>query len=130
MLTGRRHLVAAGKQIIDTMGPMFVVIKKGEHGCVLVHDQGVAVLPAYPVEHVVDPTGAGDAFAGGMMGFLAAAHSKDLDVSLGSIRQALSHGTVVASFAIESFSLERLARLAKDEVAKRFTEFQEMVAVA
>lgn len=129
MLTGRRHLVAAGRQIIETMGPMFVVIKKGEHGCVLVHDQGVAVLPAFPVENVVDPTGAGDSFAGGMMGYLAAAHSKDLDVSISSVRQALAHGTVIASFAIESFSLERLADLSKDEVAKRYTDFQEMVAV-
>ena len=129
MLTGRRHLVAAGKQIIETMGPMFVVIKKGEHGCVLVHDQGVAVLPAFPVENVVDPTGAGDSFAGGMMGHLAAAHSKDLNVSLSSIRQSLVHGTIIASFAIESFSLDRLASLTKDEVAKRFTEFQEMIAL-
>ncbi len=129
MLTGRRHIVAAGKQIIETMGPMFVVIKKGEHGCVLVHDEGVAMLPAYPVENVVDPTGAGDSFAGGMMGFLAATHSKDLDVSLSSIRQALAHGTVIASFAIESFSLDRLAGLTNEEVAKRYTDFQEMVAV-
>jgi sugar/nucleoside kinase (ribokinase family) len=129
MLTGRRHIIAAGKQIIETMGPMFVVIKKGEHGCVLVHDEGVAILPAYPVEDVVDPTGAGDSFAGGMMGFLAAAHSKDLDVSLSSIRQALAHGTIIASFAIESFSLDRLANLTPEEVAKRYTAFQEMVAV-
>ena len=129
MLTGRRHIIAAGRQIIEEMGPMFVVIKKGEHGCILVHDQGIAILPAYPVENVVDPTGAGDSFAGGMMGFLAAAHSKDNDVSMQSVRQALAHGTVIASFTIESFSLDRLANLTKEEVAKRFTDFQEMVAV-
>ncbi len=129
MLTGRRHIVSAGRQIIEEMGPMFVVIKKGEHGCILVHDQGVAMLPAYPVENVVDPTGAGDSFAGGMMGYLAAAHSKDNNVSMQSVRQALAHGTVIASFAIESFSLDRLANLTKEEVAKRYTDFQEMVAV-
>lgn len=129
MLTGRRHLIAAGRQIIEEMGPMFVVIKKGEHGCVLVHDQGVAVLPAYPVENVVDPTGAGDSFAGGMMGHLAAAHSKDNNVSLQSIRQALVHGTIIASFTIESFSLERLAGLTKEQVAKRYEDFQGMIAI-
>ncbi len=128
MLTGRRHTVAAGKQIIETMGPMFVVIKKGEHGCLLVHDQGVAILPAYPVENVVDPTGAGDSFAGGMMGYLAASHSKDFNVSLESIRTALAHGTVIASFNIESFSLDRLASLRREEIAQRYEEFQRMVS--
>ncbi len=129
MLTGIRNVISAGKKIIETMGPMFVVIKKGEHGCVLVHDQGVAMLPAFPVEKVVDPTGAGDSFAGGMMGYLAAAHSKDMNVSIDSIQQALAHGTVIASFAIESFGLDRLAELSKEEVAKRYTDFQEMVKV-
>ncbi len=129
MLTGRRNVISAGRQIIAELGPMFVVIKKGEHGCVLVHDQGVAMLPAFPVEQVVDPTGAGDAFAGGMMGHLAASHSKDVNISMPSIQQALAHGTVIASFTIESFSLDRLAKLTKEEVAKRYTEFQEMVRV-
>ncbi|MFU8828246.1 MAG: PfkB family carbohydrate kinase [Phycisphaerales bacterium] len=129
MLTGIRNPISAGRKIIETMGPMFVVIKKGEHGCVLVHDQGVAMLPAFPVESVVDPTGAGDSFAGGMMGHLAAAHSKDMNVSIGSIQQALAHGTVIASFAIESFGLDRLAELNREEVAKRYSDFQEMVKV-
>lgn len=129
MLTGIRNPITAGRKIIAEMGPMFVVIKKGEHGCILVHDEGIAMLPAYPVETVIDPTGAGDAFAGGMMGYLAAAHSKDVNISMQSIQQALAHGTVIASFTIESFSLDRLARLTKEEVAKRYTEFQEMVRV-
>jgi sugar/nucleoside kinase (ribokinase family) len=128
MLTGRRHTVAAGKQIIETMGPMFVVIKKGEHGCLLVHDQGVSILPAFPTERVVDPTGAGDSFAGGMMGYLAASHSKDFNVSLDSIRTALAHGTVIASFNIESFSLDRLAALTREEIAQRYEAFQQMVS--
>lgn len=130
LLTGIRNPITAGREIIDKMGPMFVVIKKGEHGCVLVHDEGVAMLPAFPVETVVDPTGAGDSFAGGMMGYLAAAHSKDLNVSRASIQQALAHGTVIASFTIESFSLARLSELTKEEVAARYTEFQEMVKVS
>ncbi|MCA9305406.1 MAG: sugar kinase [Phycisphaerales bacterium] len=129
MLTDIRNPITAGKKIIAEMGPMFVVIKKGEHGCILVHDEGVAMLPAYPVETVIDPTGAGDSFAGGMMGHLAASHSKDVNISMQSIQQALAHGTVIASFTIESFSLDRLASLTKDEVAKRYTDFQEMVRV-
>lgn len=129
LLTGIKNPVRAGKKIIAEMGPMLVVIKKGEHGCVLVHDEGVAVLPAYPVEGVVDPTGAGDCFAGGMMGHLAAAHAKDMNVSLASIQQALAHGTVIASFAIESFSLDRLAELTKAEVARRYEHFQEIAKV-
>ncbi|MEZ6211873.1 MAG: PfkB family carbohydrate kinase [Phycisphaerales bacterium] len=88
MLTDIRNPITAGKKIIAEMGPMFVVIKKGEHGCILVHDEGVAMLPAYPVETVIDPTGAGDSFAGGMMGHLAAAHSKDVNISMASIQQA------------------------------------------
>jgi sugar/nucleoside kinase (ribokinase family) len=129
MLTGKRHAVSAGRKIIEEMGPMFAVIKKGEHGCVLVHDQGVAMLPAYPTENVVDPTGAGDSFAGGMMGYLAAAHSKDNNVSLDSIRTALAHGTIIASFTVESFSLERLATLTRDEVAHRYNQFSEMIKI-
>lgn len=129
MLTGKRNIIAAGRMIIDEMGPMFVVIKKGEHGCTLVHDEGVAMLPAFPVDKVVDPTGAGDSFAGGMMGYLAAAHTKDMNVSMASVQQALAHATVIASFNVESFSLDRLANLTKDEVAKRYTQFQEMVKI-
>ena len=82
-----------------------------------------------PVEGVTDPTGAGDCFAGGFMGYLAAAHEKDADVHLDSIQTALAHGTIIASFAIESFSLDRLASLTKQEVAKRYEEFSEMVQV-
>lgn len=126
MLTGIRNPFTAGKMILK-LGPKFVVIKKGEHGCVLVHRDGVAALPAYPCEAVVDPTGAGDSFAGGMMGYLAAAHSKDQNIGMASVQQALAHGTIIASFAIESFSLDRLSRLGKDEIARRYTEFQGFV---
>lgn len=129
LLTGRRNPISAGKRILE-MGPMFVVIKKGEHGCILVHQEGVAMLPAYPSEAVVDPTGAGDSFAGGMMGHLAAAHSKDMNITMSSVQQALAHGTVVASFAIESFGLERLASVTSGDIAKRYTEFASMVKVS
>ncbi len=128
MLTGKRNPITAGREILR-LGPTFVVVKKGEHGAILVHKEGVAVLPAFPTETVVDPTGAGDTFAGGMMGYLAAAHSKDADIHMGSIQQAMAHGTVIASFNVEKFSLDRLADLTKAEVAKRYNEFAEMVSV-
>lgn len=128
MLTGRRNPYTAGRDIL-MLGPTFVVIKKGEHGAILVHKDGVAAIPAYPAEKVIDPTGAGDSFAGGMMGHLAAAHGKDGNIGIASLQQAMAHGTVIASFTIESFSLDRLATLTKQDIAKRYTEFQSMVSV-
>jgi sugar/nucleoside kinase (ribokinase family) len=128
LLTGKRNPISAGKKILD-MGPMFVVIKKGEHGCILVHQEGVAMLPAFPCENVVDPTGAGDSFAGGMMGHLAASHSRDMNITMASVQQAMAHGTIIASFTIESFSLDRLSKVTKDDIAKRYTQFAEMVKI-
>ncbi|MCA9311606.1 MAG: sugar kinase, partial [Phycisphaerales bacterium] len=128
-LTGKKNPITAGRTMLADYGLTFVVIKKGAHGCLLVHREGLAALPAYPVEEVVDPTGAGDSFAGGMMGYLAAAHSRDENIGMASIQQAIAHGTVIASFTIESFSLDRLAELSKDEVARRYTEFAAMVRV-
>ena len=112
------------------MGPKFVVVKKGEHGCILVHRDGIAALPAYPDGAGVDPTGAGDSFAGGMMGHLAShpLHKSGGIVSFQALRRRLAHGTVVASFNIESFSLERLSSLKRAELDKRYAEFVGMVS--
>ncbi|MFN0131618.1 MAG: PfkB family carbohydrate kinase [Phycisphaerales bacterium] len=126
LLTGKANTVAAARQVLK-MGPKFVVVKKGEHGCILVHRDGMAALPAYPTETVIDPTGAGDTFAGGMMGYLAN-HKGDAH-SVSSLREALAHGTVVASFNIESFSLERLTTLTRAELDARYREFAGMVRV-
>ena len=126
-LTEIRNALSAGRKILE-MGPSFVVVKKGEHGCVLVHREGVAALPAFPAEvhQVIDPTGAGDSFAGGMMGHLAAVGSFDLP----AIQIALAWGTVTASFTIESFSLDRLARLTRAEIDERMEVFQAAVRIA
>jgi len=130
LLTGIHNTVAAAKKVLQ-MGPRFVVVKKGEHGCILVHRDGIFALPAYPTEEVVDPTGAGDSFAGGMMGHLAShpSHRAGGPLSFQALREALAHGTVIASFNIESFSLERLKALKREELEKRYREFVAMVRV-
>lgn len=134
LLTGKNNPVTAARKILE-LGPAFVVVKKGEHGSILVHREGVAALPAYPAERVIDPTGAGDSFAGGMMGSLAAAsarRSPDAEpapIGFDELRRALAHATVAASFTIESFALERLTHLTRRELADRFDEFVRMVRV-
>lgn len=118
LLTGESNVIRASQAIIE-MGPKFVVIKKGEHGCMLRHADGLVMLPAYPASDVIDPTGAGDSFAGGMMGYLAAAGTHDLP----ALRKALGYGTVTASFNIESFTLDRLCQISRADIDRRFTEF-------
>ncbi|MBX3375834.1 MAG: sugar kinase [Phycisphaeraceae bacterium] len=129
LLTGKSNTVAAARAILH-MGPKFVVVKKGEHGCLLVHKDGIAALPAYPTETVIDPTGAGDSFAGGMMGHIASHGMKTSQAtSFNVLRESLAHGTVIASFNIESFSLDRLSKLTRAELDKRYAEYVSMVRV-
>ncbi|MEI7656590.1 MAG: PfkB family carbohydrate kinase [Phycisphaerae bacterium] len=135
LFTGKRNPVTAGRHLLG-MGPRFVVIKKGEHGALLIHRDGIAALPAYPTEDVVDPTGCGDSFAGGMMGCLAnptgwhhvTAPTGDPG-SFDSIRKALVHGTVVASFNIEAFSLDRLKALTPAELSSRYAKYVAMTSL-
>ncbi len=119
MLTGERNVVTAAKKIL-TMGPKFVVIKKGEHGAMFVSQYETYIVPAFPTEDVVDPTGAGDCFAGGMMGYLASQGKLDAE----TIKKSLVYGTLIASFAIEGFSLERLQGITRKDIDKRFEQFQ------
>lgn len=139
LLTGKRNPVTAARHMLD-MGPSFVVIKKGEHGCLLVHKEGIGALPAYPAENVIDPTGAGDSFAGGMMGYIAsqrtrgtAADTNDrddpLNIGVEILLPALAHGTVMASFTIEDFSLGGLSRLTRARLDQRFTEYANMLRI-
>jgi sugar/nucleoside kinase (ribokinase family) len=130
LLTGKANSVAAGRMILG-MGPRFVVIKKGEHGALLVHRDGIAALPAYPTDVVIDPTGAGDTFAGGMMGFIAATgiDNRAQAHSFSTIRRSLAHGTVVASFTIEAFSLGRLQSISRAQIDRRLDEYLAMLNV-
>lgn len=119
-LTGKTNLVVAARSVLS-LGPKFVVIKKGEHGCLLVAGDGeVFTLPAYPAEKVVDPTGAGDSFAGGMMGYLATQRS----YTPTTIKRALAFGTVMASFTIEDFSINALISTTPERVDERWNELK------
>jgi len=122
LLTNQKNLVAAARDVLQ-MGPKFVVIKKGEHGCLLCSHTDTFVLPAFPAEKVIDPTGAGDSFAGGMMGYLASQDS----FSPPTLKRALAYGTIVASFTISDFSLAALQSLSKPDIDRRFAEFRNAI---
>lgn len=126
MLIDEPNPVVAGQEILK-LGPSFVVIKKGEHGSVVFGQDYVAPFPAFAAETVVDPTGAGDCFAGGMMGYLASQGTSDIDGL--TLRRAVMYGTVVASFAIESFSVTRLQSLTLRDVETRFARVRDMLTL-
>lgn len=122
LLSGESNLPAAAR-VIRRMGPRAVVIKRGDAGALLFHEGGIFAAPAFPIEEVTDPTGAGDSFAGGFMGCLA--HMGEVDPK--SIRTAMIMGSVLASFCVEDFSLDRYRTLSIAEVRTRFEAFAELV---
>ena len=122
LLTGEENLVLAGRQVLQ-YGVRFCIIKKGEHGAMFFAEDVCFVLPAYPTPQVTDPTGAGDSFAGGLMGYLAAADAVDND----SIKRGLVYGTIVASFNVEDFSLDRMLQIERQDLDQRFEEFSQML---
>jgi sugar/nucleoside kinase (ribokinase family) len=123
LLTEIDNLVEAG-HAIRKMGPKFVVIKKGEHGAMFFSEHETYVLPAFPTERVVDPTGAGDSFAGGMMGYLAEQNSFEPK----TLKTALAYGTLVASFTVEDFSLDRLKQITREDLDRRMVEYKRMLS--
>ncbi len=120
-LTGEYSLVVAARKI-HTMGPKYVVIKKGEHGALLFHNDNVFFAPALPLEEVFDPTGAGDTFAGGFAGFLA----KTEDVSFENMKNGVIYGSTLASFCVEKFGTERMVDLSSEDVYKRLQQFKSL----
>ena len=118
-LTEKPNLVQAAREVL-AMGPDVVIAKQGEYGAALVTADSFFALPAYPLETVVDPTGAGDTFAGGLVGYLA--RHEGLDD--GTLRRAMAYGTALASYNVEEFGTERVARLTADEIAERVAELQ------
>lgn len=121
LLSGEHNIVRAARSILR-MGPKVVLIKRGEYGVLQFSDSSVFATPAYPLEEVFDPTGAGDSFAGGFLGHLA----RSWDGSEGGLRRAIVYGSVVASFTVEDFGLKRLAALSVDEIEERYRRFIEL----
>jgi sugar/nucleoside kinase (ribokinase family) len=120
-LAGESGLVKAAKAV-QAMGPKTIVVKQGSYGALMFHEHSVFSAPAYPLETVFDPTGAGDTFAGGFMGYLA----NTMNFSEASMRQAVIFGSVMASLNVESFSLDRLRGLDYREIEDRFREFKKL----
>jgi sugar/nucleoside kinase (ribokinase family) len=124
MLTDQVNLVRAGQDVLE-MGPRFVIIKKGEHGALFLSREETFVMPAFPLSNVIDPTGAGDSFAGGFMGYLAA-HGK---TDAASLKRAMAYGTVVASLNVEDFSLRRFERTERAEIDARLESYRAMMSI-
>jgi sugar/nucleoside kinase (ribokinase family) len=121
-LSGQYSLVKAARAILS-MGPKFLIVKKGEHGALLFHHDKVFFAPALPLEDVFDPTGAGDSFAGGFIGHLA----KTKDISFENMKTAIIVGSVMASFCVEKFGPNRLKEITKTDIDKRLRQFRELV---
>ena len=121
-LSGEVSLVKAARAILN-MGPKFLIIKKGEHGALLFHENHVFFAPALPLEEVFDPTGAGDTFAGGFIGYLA----KTKDISFENMKTAIIVGSAMASFCVEKFGPERLKEITKEDIDQRLSEFVQLV---
>jgi len=123
LLTGEENLVRAGHKVRE-MGPRFVVIKKGEHGAMFFSKHETYVLPAFPTLQVVDPTGAGDSFAGGMMGYLA----EQGNFEPKTLKEAMAYGILVASFTVEDFSLDRLKKINREDLRHRMDQYKKMLS--
>jgi len=132
-LTGKPNLVSAAREVLawsageqagEFRGPSVIVAKQGEYGSALITREAFFALPAYPLESVIDPTGAGDTFAGGFVGYIAA--HPDAEIDAGLLRRAMAHATVLASFNVEEFGTERLERLTGEEIHGRLGELHEM----
>jgi cytidine kinase len=123
LLTDEINLVRAGRKVLE-LGPTFVIIKKGEHGALFLSAGESFVMPAFPLADVVDPTGAGDSFAGGFMGYIASTGKIDP----ASLKMAMAYGSVVASFNVEDFSLRRFQRTERAEIDRRLAEYRAMMS--
>lgn len=120
-LSGERSLVKAAKRI-HTFGPKYLIIKKGEHGALLFYEDQIFFAPGLPIPEVIDPTGAGDSFAGGLIGYLARTN----EISFNNMKTAIIYGSTMASFCVENFSLTRLKNLTTEEIKTRLHQFRDL----
>jgi cytidine kinase len=123
LIANTENLVTAGHRVRE-MGPKFVIIKKGEHGAMFFSEHETYVLPAFPTPNVIDPTGAGDSFAGGMMGYLSERDSFDP----ATLKTAMAYGILVASFNVEGFGLERLTEITREDINARMEAYRQMLS--
>jgi sugar/nucleoside kinase (ribokinase family) len=122
LLTKTQNLIKCAKKIME-WGPQYVIIKKGEHGSLLFYEGVVFPSPAFSMENIVDPTGAGDSFAGGMIGYMSSKNS----TKFSTIREAAVYGNIMGSFAVEEYGVNGLTRLKKSQIQKRFNQYKKMV---
>lgn len=123
MLTEQSNLVKAARQVLE-LGPRLVIAKQGEYGAALFTEHGFFALPAYPLEDVIDPTGAGDSFAGGFLGYVTQHLTEGGELDDDAFRRAMTYGSTMASFNVENFGTERVRDLSGDEIAERFAGFK------
>ena len=121
-LTGEIGTLAAARRVLE-LGPRFVIVKKGENGAMFVSRHDIYLIPAFPTENLVEPTGAGDTFAGGMMGYIASQGKTDGE----TIKQAIAYGTITASYQVEGFGAEKLEQITREDIDVRLTKFRHMV---
>lgn len=121
LITGEHNILTAARSLLK-LGPQYAVIKKGEHGSILASADGLFIVPAFPVYTVIDPTGAGDSYAGAMFGYLA----KQGEVTPESVRKAVVYGGIVASFTVEDFSLARLKKITNADIEERLAQFRSL----
>ncbi len=124
LITGRTNLIEAGHRLL-AMGPKFAVVKKGEHGALLFHPDGLFAVPAYPVVEINDPTGAGDSFAGAFIGYVAATGRTDFP----SIKRALIHATAAASLTVQAFGCDALEKAGRKEILSRVAKIEAMITI-
>jgi len=121
-LTGEIGTLAAARRILE-LGPRFVIVKKGENGAMFVSRHDIYLIPAFPTENLVEPTGAGDTFAGGMMGYIASQGKADSE----TIKKAIAYGTIVASYQVEGFGAEKLEQITRVDIDERLAKFRHMM---
>ncbi|MBN1406796.1 MAG: sugar kinase [Calditrichaceae bacterium] len=122
-LTNKPNLIKAAR-LLTEKGPQTIIVKKGEHGCMMFHNDNYFFAPAYPLEKVIDPTGAGDSFAGGFLGYVAKQNKLDHD----TLKKGVVYGSVIASFNVENFSFAQLEKLTVEEINQRIEKFRQLTA--
>lgn len=128
LLCNNSNLMKCGRQILS-FGPQFVIIKKGEHGVLLFYQDSVYPIPGYPLEDVVDPTGAGDSFAGGFFGYMISKYNKHFFDNLVVVKEAVLMGSIMGTFAIEDFGINKLANLTMDDINNRYKRYKDLLSV-